>query len=107
MLAVDGRVPGSHFTPRAMAESAFVGLTKGLAREFGPRGITAIVVDPGPIDTAMNPADGACADFQHSRTALGRCGDAEDIATAVAYPAGPGGRYIPGTTLAVDGGRTT
>ncbi|NUW36477.1 SDR family oxidoreductase [Nonomuraea sp. SMC257] len=102
----NGRVPGSNFVVQAMAKSALVGLTKGLARELGPLGITATVVDPGPIDTDMNPADGETADFQRSLTALGRYGEAEDIAAAVAYLAGPGGRYITGTALAVDGGYT-
>jgi 3-oxoacyl-[acyl-carrier protein] reductase len=103
----NGRVPGANFVLQATAKSALVGLTKGLARELGPRGITATVVDPGPIDTDMNPADGETADFQRSLTALGRYGEAEDIAGAVAYLAGPGGRYITGTALAVDGGYTT
>ncbi|MFL6075746.1 MAG: SDR family NAD(P)-dependent oxidoreductase [Mycobacteriales bacterium] len=103
----NGRVPGSNFVLQAMAKSALIGLTKGLARELGPRGITATIVDPGPIDTDMNPADGETAGFQRSLTALGRYGRAEDIAAAVAYLAGPGGRYITGTALAVDGGYTT
>ncbi|NUW42430.1 SDR family NAD(P)-dependent oxidoreductase [Nonomuraea rhodomycinica] len=102
----NGRVPGSNFVVQAMAKSALVGLTKGLARELGPLGITATVVDPGPIDTDMNPADGETAGFQRSLTALGRYGEAEDIAAAVAYLAGPGGRYVTGTALAVDGGYT-
>ncbi len=103
----NGRVPGANFVLQAMAKSALVGLTKGLARELGPLGITATIVDPGPIDTDMNPADGDTADFQRSLTALGRYGEAEDVAAAVAYLAGPGGRYVTGTTLAVDGGYTT
>ncbi|MEV4573826.1 3-oxoacyl-ACP reductase family protein [Nonomuraea jabiensis] len=102
----NGRVPGSNFVLQAMAKSALIGLTKGLARELGPFGITATIVDPGPIDTDMNPADGETADFQRSLTALGRYGQAEDIAAAVAYLAGPGGRYVTGTALAVDGGYT-
>jgi 3-oxoacyl-[acyl-carrier protein] reductase len=102
----NGRVPGSGFVLQTMAKSALTGLTKGLARELGPRGITATIVDPGPIDTDMNPADGETADFQRSLTALGSYGAAEDIAAAVAYLAGPGGRYITGTALAVDGGYT-
>jgi NAD(P)-dependent dehydrogenase (short-subunit alcohol dehydrogenase family) len=103
----NGRVPGSNFVLQAMAKSALIGLTRGLARELGPLGITATIVDPGPIDTDMNPADGETADFQRSLTALGRYGQAEDIAAAVAYLAGPGGRYVTGTALAVDGGYTT
>lgn len=103
----NGRVPGANFVLQATAKSALIGLTKGLARELGPRGITSTIVDPGPIDTDMNPADGETAAYQRSLTALGRYGEAEDIADAVAYLAGPGGRYITGTALAVDGGYTT
>lgn len=73
---------------------------------MGPRGITATIVDPGPIDTDMNPADGDTADFQRALTALGTYGAAEDIANAVTYLARPGGHYITGTALAVDGGYT-
>ncbi|WP_327358682.1 SDR family NAD(P)-dependent oxidoreductase [Streptomyces sp. NBC_01304] len=102
----NGRVPGGNFVLQATAKTALIGLTKGLARELGPRGINVTSVDPGPIDTDMNPADGDSADFQSSLTALGRFGQAEDIAAAVAYLAGPGGRYITGTGLAVDGGYT-
>ena len=102
----NGRVPGENFVLQATAKAALVGLTKGLARELGPRGITATIVDPGPIDTDMNPADGDSADFQRGLTALGRYGEAADIAEAVAYLAGPGGRYITGTAIAVDGGYT-
>lgn len=102
----NGRVPASNFVLQATAKSALIGMTKALARELGPRGITATIVDPGPIDTDMNPADGDTADFQSSLTALGRYGDSEDIAAAVVYLAGPGGRYITGTALAVDGGYT-
>ncbi|KRC51732.1 oxidoreductase [Leifsonia sp. Root227] len=102
----NGRVPGPGAVLQAMAKSALIGLTNGLARELGPRGITATMVDPGPIDTEMNPADGDTADFQRSLTALGRYGEVEDIAAAVAYLAGPGGRYVTGASLAVDGGYT-
>ncbi|MFF2147343.1 3-oxoacyl-ACP reductase family protein [Kitasatospora sp. NPDC058190] len=102
----NGRVPGANFVLQATAKTALTGLTKGLARELGPRGITATIVDPGPIDTDMNPADGDSADFQRGLTALDRFGEAEDIAAAVAFLAGPGGRYVTGTALAVDGGYT-
>ncbi|MFG3227881.1 SDR family oxidoreductase [Kitasatospora sp. NPDC048194] len=102
----NGRVPGGDFVLQATAKTALTGLTKGLARELGPRGITVTVVDPGPIDTDMNPADGDSADFQRGLTALGRYGEAEDVAAAVAFLASPGGRYVTGTALAVDGGYT-
>jgi NAD(P)-dependent dehydrogenase (short-subunit alcohol dehydrogenase family) len=99
------RLPGPGFTLYSMSKSALTGLTKGLARDLGPRGITATVVHPGPTDTDMNPADsGEAADFQRGVTALGHYGEADDIAATVAHLAGPGGRYITGTAIAVDGG---
>ncbi|MFJ3793291.1 SDR family NAD(P)-dependent oxidoreductase [Kitasatospora sp. NPDC090091] len=103
----NGRVPGGNFVLQATAKAALVGLTNSLARELGPQGINVTTVDPGPIDTDMNPADGDTADFQRGLTALNTYGKAEDIANAVAFLAGPGGNYITGTALAVDGGYTT
>jgi 3-oxoacyl-[acyl-carrier protein] reductase len=98
------RVPGPTLTLYSMSKSALVGLTKGLARDLGSQGITATLVQPGPIDTDMNPEDGPAGDFLRSVTALGRFGRAEDIAAAVAYLAGSGGRYITGAAITVDGG---
>ncbi|MFD4399021.1 SDR family NAD(P)-dependent oxidoreductase [Kitasatospora sp. NPDC058478] len=94
--------PGA--TIYSLSKAAMIGLTKALARELGPRGITANVVHPGPIDTDMNPADGEAAEFQSSLTVLGRFGAGADIAAAVAYLAGEDGRYVTGAELAVDGG---
>jgi 3-oxoacyl-[acyl-carrier protein] reductase len=89
-----------------MAKSALTGLTKGLARDLAPRGITATVVHGGLIDTDMNPADGPAAGFLSTIPALGRYGTADDIAGTVAHLAGEGGRYITGTAITVDGGFT-
>jgi 3-oxoacyl-[acyl-carrier protein] reductase len=97
-------VPGPSFTLYAMSKSALSGLTKGLARDLGPRGITVTVVQAGPIDTDMNPQDGPAADFMSGVTALGRYGSADDIAAAVSYLAGDGARYVTGTAINVDGG---
>ncbi len=102
--ALTERVPVPGLTLYAMAKSALTGLTKGLARDLGPRGITVTVVHGGLIDTDMNPADGPGADFLSGVTALGRYGRAEDIAAAVAHLAGPSSRYITGTAITVDGG---
>jgi NAD(P)-dependent dehydrogenase (short-subunit alcohol dehydrogenase family) len=102
--ALAERVPAPGLTLYAMAKSALTGLTKGLARDLGPRGITVTVVHGGLIDTDMNPADGPGADFLSSVTALGRYGRAEDIAAAVAHLADPSSRYITGTAITVDGG---
>src|SRR5215472_7032243 len=85
---------------------ALTGLTRGLARDLAPRGITATVVQGGLIDTDMNPADGPAAGFLSTIPALGRYGTADDIAGTVAHLAGEGGRYITGTAITVDGGFT-
>jgi NAD(P)-dependent dehydrogenase (short-subunit alcohol dehydrogenase family) len=98
------RVAGAEMTRYAMSKAALIGLSKGLAFDLGPRGITANTVHPGPIDTDMNPADGAHADEQRTKIALGHYGSAEDIAATVAHLAGPGGRFITGASIAVDGG---
>ncbi|MFJ9028105.1 SDR family NAD(P)-dependent oxidoreductase [Streptomyces sp. NPDC102274] len=88
----------------AMSKAALSGFTRGLARELGPRGITANVVHPGSTDTDMNPADNPHADAQRQLTALGRFLDPDDIAATVAFLAGPGGQNITGTALTVDAG---
>lgn len=88
----------------ATSKTALAGMTKALARELGPRGITANLIHPGPIDTDMNPADGPSADFQSGLTALGRYGQPSDIADTVAHLVGDGGRYVTGAAIAVDGG---
>ncbi|WP_395109999.1 SDR family NAD(P)-dependent oxidoreductase [Actinomadura sp. SCN-SB] len=98
------RVPYPGVTLYAMTKAALTGLTKGLARDLGPRGITANVVHPGSTDTDMNPADGPGADAERELIALGRYAEAEEIAATVAHLAGPAGAYITGTTIAVDGG---
>jgi 3-oxoacyl-[acyl-carrier protein] reductase len=101
-----GRVTSPGMTLYAMSKAALVGLSKGLAREFGPRGITSNVVQPGPIDTAMNPADGPYAEAQIADLALDRFGAPAEVAAAIAYLAGPHGAYITGTELTIDGGHT-
>ena len=90
----------------AASKAALTGLTKALARELGPRGITVNLVHPGPTDTEMNPADAPEAEYQSGLTALGRYGRPEEIAATVAHLAGAGGRYVTGASIAVDGGLT-
>ena len=82
------RVPMPGVTLYSMTKAAVAGLTRGLARDLGPRGITVNVVEPGPIDTDMNPATGDFADDQRALTALGHYGTADDIAAMVAHLAG-------------------
>ncbi|MFB8042272.1 SDR family NAD(P)-dependent oxidoreductase [Streptomyces hydrogenans] len=98
------RVPGPGGTLYAMSKAALAGLNRALARELGGRGITANLVHPGPVDTDLNPADGPMAEGQVALTALGRFGTPDEVAAAVAYLAGPDGRYVTGAELSVDGG---
>jgi NAD(P)-dependent dehydrogenase (short-subunit alcohol dehydrogenase family) len=88
----------------AMSKAALIGLTKGLARDLGPRGITVNLIQPGNTDTDMNPAIGAADNPQRNLIALGAYGSPEDIAAAVVHLAGAGGRNITGASIAVDGG---
>jgi 3-oxoacyl-[acyl-carrier protein] reductase len=94
------------FTLYALSKTALIGMTKGLARDLGPRGITANLVHPGPTDTDANPADGPNADMIRGFTALDRFAEPGDIAATVAHLAGDGGRYITGAAINVDGGFT-
>lgn len=96
------RVPGPGGTLYAASKSALIGLTKALARELGPRGITANLVHPGPVDTDMNPADGPFAAAQAAMTAVGRFGTAEEVASVVVCLADAG--YVTGAEFSVDGG---
>ncbi|WP_166384277.1 SDR family NAD(P)-dependent oxidoreductase [Catellatospora methionotrophica] len=88
----------------AMSKTALIGLTKGLGRELGPRGITVNLVHPGPTDTDANPADGPYAEVIKGFTAVGRYGAPADIAAAVAFLARDDSRYVTGATIDADGG---
>nr|WP_254062246.1 SDR family oxidoreductase [Acidobacterium sp. S8] len=78
--------------------------TQALSREVGSRGITVNNVQPGPIDTDLNPASGDWAVPQKAATALDRYGRVDEIAAMVAFVAGPESSYITGANLTVDGG---
>src|SRR6516165_7464229 len=88
----------------AMSKSALRGLVQGLARDLGLRGITINNVQPGPVNTEMNPDDGEFAEMLKKMNALPRYGKAEEIAGMVAYLAGPEAAYITGASLMIDGG---
>jgi 3-oxoacyl-[acyl-carrier protein] reductase len=88
----------------ALTKGAVAGFTKGLARDLGLRGITVNNVQPGPIDTDMNPADSDFAKTLVPITALQRYGNTDEIASFVAYLASPEASYITGASLLADGG---
>ncbi|MCE9937886.1 MULTISPECIES: 3-oxoacyl-ACP reductase family protein [Serratia] len=98
------RMPFAGGAVYAMSKSALVGLTKGMARDLGPRGITVNNVQPGPVDTDMNPANGDFAEQLKAMMAISRYGKDEEIASFVAYLAGPEAGYITGASLSIDGG---
>ncbi|MFJ3119322.1 3-oxoacyl-ACP reductase family protein [Pseudomonas protegens] len=98
------RMPFAGGGPYAMSKAALVGLTKGLARDLGPRGITINNVQPGPVDTDMNPADSDFAASLMDLMAIRRYGHAEEVASFVAYLASAEAGYITGASLTIDGG---
>ncbi|MEU7609800.1 3-oxoacyl-ACP reductase family protein [Micromonospora sp. NPDC049204] len=91
----------------SMSKTALVGLTRGLARELGPRDITVNLVNPGPTDTDANPADGPNAAAIRGFTAVGRYARPADIAATVAHLASPEAGYVTGAVVNVDGGFTS
>jgi 3-oxoacyl-[acyl-carrier protein] reductase len=95
---------GPQTTLYTMSKSALQGFTRGLARDLGPKGIAVTLVQPGPTDTDMNPADTPFADFARSRMALANYGTVEDIAGLVAFLASEEGRQITGSWVTIDGG---
>ncbi|MFI8480137.1 3-oxoacyl-ACP reductase family protein [Pseudomonas sp. NPDC078700] len=98
------RMPFAGGSVYAMSKSAIVGLTRGMARDLGPRGITVNNVQPGPVDTDMNPENGDFAETMKGLMAIERYGRAEEIAAFVAYLAGPEAGYVTGASLSIDGG---
>lgn len=100
-------VPSPGLAVYAMTKGAMASLTRGLARDLGPRGITVNTIQPGPIDTDANPDDGG--EFPESLkklTTLGHYGQVGDVAAVVSFLAGPESGYVTGATWNVDGGVT-
>jgi 3-oxoacyl-[acyl-carrier protein] reductase len=108
VIMIGSCVGERNMTPGLAAYAATKGavkmFTQGLAREVGSRGITVNNVQPGPIDTDLNPAAGDWATPQIANTALKRYGHVNEIAALVAFVAGPEASYITGASLTVDGG---
>jgi 3-oxoacyl-[acyl-carrier protein] reductase len=102
--AVGERVASPGLVPYAGTKGAVKMFTQALAREIGGRGITVNNVQPGPIDTELNPAAGDWAVPQKAATALNRYGRVDEIAAMVAFIAGPESSFITGANLTVDGG---
>ena len=100
------RMPFAGGAVYAMSKAALVGLVKGLARDLGPRGITINNIQPGPVDTDMNPATGQFAEMLMKLMALPRYGHADEVAAMVAYLAGPEAGFVTGASLTIDGGFT-
>lgn len=104
--AFGARAPFPGISLYAATKAALEGFAKGVARDVGPKGITVNVVEPGPIDTDLNPADGEGAALIRSFTATESYGKVADIADFVGFLASPAASYITGASLPVDGGLT-
>jgi 3-oxoacyl-[acyl-carrier protein] reductase len=102
--AAGERVSTPGLVPYSATKGAVKIFTQALSREVGSRGITVNNVQPGPIDTDLNPAAGDWAVPQKAATALNRYGHVDEIAAMVAFVAGPESSYITGANLTVDGG---
>jgi 3-oxoacyl-[acyl-carrier protein] reductase len=102
--SVGERMMTPGLVPYSATKGAVKMFTQGLSREVGNRGITVNNIQPGPIDTDLNPAAGDWAAPQKANTALNRYGSVDDVAALVAFVAGPEASYITGANLTVDGG---
>jgi len=98
------RMPIAGGSIYGMSKAAIAGLTRGLARDLAPRGITVNVVQPGPVDTDMNPATGPFAETLTGYLAIKRYGQSDEVAAMVSYLASAESAYVTGTALTIDGG---
>lgn len=97
------RMPVPGMASYALSKSALQGMARGLARDFGPRGITINIVQPGPVDTDANPEDGPMRELMHSFMAIKRHGRPEEVAGMVAWLAGPEAGFVTGAMHTIDG----
>jgi 3-oxoacyl-[acyl-carrier protein] reductase len=98
------RIPFQGVGDYVASKAALASYTRAWARDLGPRNITVNILQPGSIATDMNPEDSPSSDEQRALCALGRYGQPHEIAAVVAFLAGPGGSFISGATIDVDGG---
>jgi 3-oxoacyl-[acyl-carrier protein] reductase len=98
------RIPAPGLSLYAASKAALVGLTKGMARDLGTRGITVNIVQPGSTNTDMNPANGPNSPRQIGRMAIPRFGEATDIAGLVAWLASSESQFVTGAAMTIDGG---
>lgn len=108
IITIGSNMADSALSPQTtlytMSKAALTGFTRGLARDLGEKDITVNLVQPGPINTDMNPSDTDLADFLRGRMALSEYGTGEDIAGLVAFLASEEGKFITGTAITIDGG---
>ena len=98
------RIPFPGGAAYALTKSAVQGMVRGLARDFGARGITVNSAQPGPVDADLNPADGPMREMMHSFMAIKRHARPDEIAGMVAYPVGPDAAIVTGAQHTIDGG---
>ncbi|GAA0488515.1 SDR family oxidoreductase [Parasphingorhabdus litoris] len=98
------RMPFPGGAAYALSKSAMKGMVQGLARDFGERSITVNAIQPGPVDTEMNPADGPMKDMMHGFMAIKRHARADEIAGMAAYLAGEEAGIVTGASHTIDGG---
>jgi 3-oxoacyl-[acyl-carrier protein] reductase len=96
--------PIAGFAAYTASKGAVASMTRGWARDLGPRKITVNNIQPGPIDTDMNPTDGPFGDVMRGWTALNRYGTSAEVAALASYLASPEAAFVTGASINIDGG---